>query len=142
MLLVAAGFFWWQGAAKREAPIAIAPPGAAMAQTAALVDPPQADERTREQKRFDRYDKDRSQGIGRDEYLVSRRKAFARLDLNHDGRLSFDEWAKKTTDKFAKADADRSGVLTRAEFLTTRVVRKAPVRRDCPPPRAADSDDD
>ncbi|WP_414902937.1 histidine kinase [Sphingomonas flavalba] len=140
LLLVAAGFFWWQGAAQRDTVDRPDAPPAALA-TEPLAMPPQADERSREQKRFDRYDKDRNQAISREEYLASRRKAFARLDLNHDGRLDFDEWAKKTTDKFARADADHSNALTRAEFLTTRVVRKTPVRRDCPPPRAVDGDE-
>ncbi|WP_136161554.1 histidine kinase [Sphingomonas flavalba] len=140
LLLVAAGFFWWQGSANRNAADMQISPAAALAAEPPVA-PPQADERTREQKRFDRYDKDRNEAISREEYLVSRHKAFARLDLNHDGRLDFDEWAKKTTDKFAHTDADRSGTLTRAEFLTTRVVRKTPARCTCPPPRAAEDDE-
>ena len=72
---------------------------------------PEASDRTREQKRFDRYDKDRNGAVTREEYLASRRKAYARLDLNQDGQLSFDEWAAKTTTKFAAADGDRSGSM-------------------------------
>lgn len=140
LLLAAAGFFWWQGkGGGGPLPIPTAP-GAALAETG-LPAPPEADERTREQKRFDRYDKDRSDGVSREEYLANRRKAFARLDADGDGKLSFDEWAKKSTDKFAGADADKSGVLTRAEFATTRVVRKTPVRRDCPPEKPAETDE-
>ena len=72
---------------------------------------PEASEKTREQKRFDRYDKDRDGAITRDEYLASRNKAFAKLDNNHDGMLSFDEWAVKAETKFATADADKSGAM-------------------------------
>ena len=50
---------------------------------------PRALPKTREQKRFGRYDKDRDGAITRDEYLASRRKAYAKLDTNGDGRLSF-----------------------------------------------------
>ena len=103
--------------------------------------PPEAGERTREEKRFDRYDKDRDQRITGEEYLASRRKAYAKLDADGDGRLSFDEWAKKTTDKFGKADADRSKALTREEFATTKLARKSPPRRNCPPPPARDEDE-
>lgn len=103
----------------------------------AMAQPPAASEKTREEKRFDRYDKDKDGEIAAEEYFASRRKAFAKLDTNGDGRLSFDEWSIKTREKFAKADADRSGRLTRAEFATTAVVRKARPKPDCPPARPA-----
>lgn len=96
---------------------------------------PEATERTREQKRFDRYDKDRDGKITRDEYLMQRRKAFAKLDTNHDGQLSFDEWAIKAETKFATADKDKSNTLTAAEFAATAVKRK-PKRVNCPPVQA------
>ena len=47
---------------------------------------PEATPKSREQKRFGRYDKDRDGKITRDEYLVARRKAFAKLDKDGDGR--------------------------------------------------------
>uniref|UniRef100_UPI0035CC278C EF-hand domain-containing protein n=1 Tax=uncultured Sphingomonas sp. TaxID=158754 RepID=UPI0035CC278C len=98
---------------------------------------PEASERKREQKRFDRYDKDRNGQVTREEYLAARRKAFAKLDVNHDGTLSFDEWAVKAEGKFALADTDKSGAMTPTEFATTAVKRKPPrVRRDCPPATA------
>ncbi|WP_374297274.1 EF-hand domain-containing protein [Sphingomonas sp.] len=93
---------------------------------------PEATAKTREEKRFGRYDKDRDGRITRDEYLASRRKAYAKLDSNGDGRLSFDEWAAKTTTKFGSADRDRSGAMDAAEFATTAVKRK-PARAKCPP---------
>ena len=93
---------------------------------------PEASERTREQKRFDRYDKDRDATVTREEYLASRRKAFAKLDANGDGRLSFDEWAAKTVARFATADTDRSNTLTAVEFATTAPRRKARPSCVCP----------
>lgn len=97
---------------------------------------PEADAKTREQKRFDRYDKDRNDAISRDEYFAARRKAFARLDTNGDGRLSFEEWAVKAFDRFGGADADKSGTLTRAEFATTAPKRR-PVTPRCACGKAA-----
>jgi hypothetical protein len=133
LLLTGAGFVWWSSSSA-DAPLlsAVAP---AQRQTGeAPAPPPEAEERTREEKRFDRYDKDRDALITPEEYLASRRKAYARLDANSDGRLSFEEWAKKTSDKFAKADGDSSRALSREEFATTKVVRKARPAPDCPPP--------
>lgn len=145
LLLVAAGFFLWTGMARRDGgSLALRPP--AVQSLAAMVDPgsappdpPEASERTREQKRFDRYDRNRDGKVDRDEYLLNRRKAFARLDANGDGKLSFEEYAVKTIGKFDKADADRSGVLDRAEFATTRVQRKPKPR--CPPQQAPSKPD-
>ena len=78
--------------------------------------------------------------ITRDEFLASRHKAFAKLDTDHDGHLSFEEWAITTTTKFAKADADHSNVMTPAEFLTTKVVRKSTPKCACPPANGDDDD--
>ncbi|RIA36680.1 EF hand domain-containing protein [Hephaestia caeni] len=107
-----------------------APPPDAIAPPAPLPSKaPEANEKTREQKRFDRYDKDRDDIITRDELLAPRRKAYAKLDTDHDGRLSFEEWAIATSERFAHADADKSGKLTRAEFATTR--RKTKPKPKC-----------
>ena len=134
MLLCGAGLFWWTNGSQSAPVLSAFQPPLARSSEEPSAAPPEAEERTREEKRFDRYDKDRDDRITGEEYLVSRRKAFAKLDVNGDGRLGFEEWAKKTTDKFAKADADRSKVLSRAEFATTKVVRKAAPRANCPPP--------
>lgn len=80
---------------------------------------PEASPKSREQKRFDRADKNKDGRIELPELLQPRRKPFAKLDKNGDGRLSFDEWAVTTIDKFRGADKDRSGILTRAEYPTT-----------------------
>ncbi|HYZ47282.1 MAG TPA: EF-hand domain-containing protein [Sphingomonas sp.] len=143
LLLCGAGLVWWTSG-NQHAPVlsaVAAPLVQANEASAAPVLPPEAEERTREQKRFDRYDKDRNEQVSVEEYLASRRKAFAKLDTNGDGRLGFEEWAKKTTDKFAKADADGSKTLSRQEFATTKVVRKTSLRSNCPPPAAKDEDE-
>lgn len=136
LLLCSAGLVWWTSG-RTESPLlsAVAPPLAREGSAPAAAEAPAAEERTREEKRFDRYDKDRNQQITAEEYLLSRRKAYAKLDVNGDGRLTFEEWAKKTTDKFAKADADASKALSRDEFATTKVVRKARPVVKCAPPR-------
>ena len=92
---------------------------------------PEALPATREQKRFNRYDKDRNGSITRDEYLAARHKAFAKLDADGNGTLSFDEWAVKAETKFATADADKSGAMNPAEFATTAVKRKPRARPKC-----------
>ncbi|WP_341207162.1 EF-hand domain-containing protein [uncultured Sphingomonas sp.] len=130
LLLVGAGWLIFNGEAHPDAPlnaVGVAQSGGASPQTDTdVASLPEAPARSREQKRFGRYDKDRDGRITRDEYLVPRRKAFAKLDSNGDGRLSFDEWAIKTTTRFADADRDRSGAMDAAEFATTAPKRKAP----------------
>ncbi len=142
LALMLGGLLFFRSDAAPE-PLPAAPPVApAAAQDAAepLPDAPAASPRTREQKRFGRYDKDRDGRITRDEYLASRRKAYAKLDTDGDGRLSFDEWAARTAGKFATADKGRDGALDAAEFATTAVKRKPRSRADCPPaaPAAAE----
>jgi hypothetical protein len=130
LLLAAAGFFIWTGVAQRgddpvpgapgqggSPPIVAGPPGR----------PPSADERTREQRRFERMDRDNDGKIAAAEYLFTRRRAFDRLDANHDGRLAFEEWALSTARRFAEADANHDQSLNPAEFATT-----APRRRPQP----------
>jgi hypothetical protein len=145
LLLAAGGVVWWTSDhAKADSPIPPRPAGAQVmpSDDTALSEPPAASAKTREEKRFSRYDKDKNGAISREEYLAARRKAFAKLDTNGDGRLQFEEYAIKTSAKFSKADGDRSGILNPAEFLNTRVVRKARSAPNCPPPIVASADDD
>ena len=139
LVLVGAGLFLWGSRPDMPSPLPAA--SAAAAATPQAADDhtplPEASARTREQKRFDRYDKDRDGTITREEYLAARRKAYAKLDRDGDGKLSFDEWAIKATTKFATADHDKSGTMNAAEFATTAVKRRPAVRRDCPPARTA-----
>jgi len=131
LLLVGGGIALWQSVGSQPGSVPAAPLQAA--EPAVLADPPAATEKTREEKRFARYDKDKDGKVSREEFLASRRKAYAKLDANGDGRLSFEEWSIKTTDRFAKADADRDATLTGAEFVTTRVARKATKANPCIP---------
>ena len=84
-----------------------------------LPDAPEADAKSKEQKRFARADKDEDGRITLAELVEPRRKAFAKLDLDQDGRLSFEEWAVRTIDKFAEADSDKSRALNAAEYAST-----------------------
>ena len=124
LLLVAAGFFVWKSRAEQETIVPPAPAAPAsigsLLKPAADPEPPVASEKTKEEKRFDRADKDDDGRITRVELLEPRQKAFAKLDKNGNGTLSFEEWAVRTVDKFAGADADKSGWLTPAEFEKTK----------------------
>ena len=127
LLLVAAGLFFWRSNAEAEQIIPPAPKTAAYAgsllpRQSAQQAPelPGAAEKTKEQKRFARADKDDDCRITREELLTPRRKAFVKLDKNGNGSLSFEEWGVKTVDKFQNADADGSGWLTAAEYESTK----------------------
>lgn len=138
LLLVVAGLFLFRGSASTETRL---PPSLVAAITSETeqdlpAEPPSATAKTREQKRFDRIDKDRNDTISRDEYFALRRKLFAKLDTDRDGKLSFEEWSVKAVDRFQGADKDKSGTLTRAEFATTAVKRNARPRCACAPARA------
>ena len=139
LLLAGAGIMLFRGAARE--PVLPAMPQRLAQQDAAAAtlpdDAPEASGKTREQKRFNRYDKDRDGRITRDEYLASRRKAFAKLDANGDGRLSFDEWGTKGIARFRTADADGSGAMDAKEFATTAVKRKIAVKPKCACPAGA-----
>ncbi len=141
LIIIAASWMLGQSMATTEAPHMATPPQIASEQQpppASLADlppPPQASELSREEKRFNRVDKDKNGIIGGDEYFVARRKAYAKLDVNGDGVLSFDEYAIKARTKFSGADRDKSGSLNRTEFATTRVIRKA--KPGCPPAKTA-----
>jgi len=145
LLLVAAGIFFFRGSARPGATATPAIP-AAQAQTAGNASAPlpdvapEAEARSREQRRFDRLDKDRNQAISDEEYFAFRRKAFAKLDTDHDGKLSFEEWAIRARTKFADADGDHSGALNRAEFATT-APKPRPQRPKCVCPSPAPKDD-
>lgn len=135
LLFVAAGVFWWQGraATERGAP----PPEAAFASARAVDElpsadgkalrgdpPPEALEVSREQRRFDRLDRNRDSIISRNEMMATRTAAFRALDKDGNNLLSFEEWAARTSERFHQADKDGDQRLTRAEFATTKPKRK------------------
>ena len=140
LVLVGAGLFLWGSRPDTPSPLPAASAATAASPQSAATDDtplPEASAKTREQKRFDRYDKDRDGAITREEYLAARRKAYAKLDRDGDGKLSFDEWAIKATTKFANADRDKSGAMNATEFATTAVKRRPAGRANCPPARTA-----
>lgn len=125
-LLLTGAFLLWQSHAEQNNVLPPAPqPRPAAISLARIPDAPTADSKNKEQKRFDRADKDRNGTITLAELVEPRRKPYAKLDLNHDGKLSFEEWAVKTIDKFKAADSNRNGGLTRAEYASTAPKPKA-----------------
>lgn len=136
--LLTGGFFLWRGISATPDPAAeaIAPPpalpeAAVDAQGEPPPEPPAARAATREERRFQRYDRNRDGIVTRIEMMASRTNAFKRLDTDGNNLLSFEEWAVATSDRFAGADADRSGGLNAAEFATTAPRREARSRCRC-----------
>lgn len=136
LLLTGAGLFWWQGQAATEANAPPPPPitAEASATDGDLEDIPDEDgegmlgaglpagvsEASREQKRFNRLDRNRDSTISRTEALQPRIAAFRKLDRDGNNLLSFEEWAVVTSNRFKKADANGDNTLNRAEFATTK----------------------
>lgn len=127
LLLAAIGVFWWQGRAVIS-PGPLPPLPTAAPTTLPLSEPgamrgpdlPQATEQTREQRRFDRLDRDRDGRISRVEMLLPRVAAFRKLDADGNNLLTFEEWAGVTVSRFRTADRDSNDWLSRIEFATTR----------------------
>ena len=120
-LMMTGAFLLWQGRAQNASDLPPPPPPVS-APSMIVQKPspaPEATPRSREEKRFDRADRNKDGTIVLGELLEPRRKPFAKLDKNGDGRLSFEEWAVRTIDKFHGADSNRNGRLTRAEYATT-----------------------
>jgi hypothetical protein len=120
-LLLTGAFLLWQSRAEQGPglPPAPKPRPVSLLNPGAPLQAPEADPKSREEKRFSRADKDKDGKIESEEVLGARRKAFAKLDANGNGALSFEEWAAKTIEKFHGADQDHSGWLTPAEYATT-----------------------
>ena len=139
LLATAAAVLFWQGhadsrASLPDAPASSTPANARLFAAAAIPElpgAPAASQKTREQKRVFRADKDRDGKITEQELLTPRRKAFAKLDADNNGQLAFNEWANKTIGKFEGADDDHDGKLTAAEYAETAPKRKAHTRCSC-----------
>lgn len=138
LLLATAGIFWWEGrAAEGQAPpvpkLTLAP-ASEEADELPAGDPgdakgpalPRASEQSREQRRFERLDKDRDRRITRNEMLAPRVKDFRKLDLDGNNLLTFEEWAVASSNKFKAADANGDGWLNAPEYTTTKVKTKKP----------------
>lgn len=133
LLLVSSGIFWWQGhAAVRQpaTPARLALEAVPTADADELPDSeagdavgpglPEASEQSREQKRYDRLDKNRDGQITRIEMLGPRVKDFRKLDSDGNNLLTFDEWSIATDNRFKNADKNGDNWLNRDEFATTK----------------------
>jgi hypothetical protein len=145
LLLTASGLFWWQGRAETEqgAP----PPDLAAGDVdpqdieaelpgedgAGMVGPalPEVDEESREERRFNRLDRDRDNQVSRNEMLAPRVAAFRKLDRDGNNLLSFEEWAVMTANRFKGADGNGDRQLTRQEFEATKPKQSAQPKCRC-----------
>jgi len=116
LLLAAAGLWLWQTQAYQENKIPATPPPAALPDKLpeagpdapafgdAPPTPPEAPKASREEVRFNRYDRNRDELISRIEMMGSRTKAFKALDKDGNNLLTFEEWSAATGERFAVAD--------------------------------------
>jgi hypothetical protein len=152
-LLMTGAFLLWQSHAEHTAGVPAAPGNRSsgfslFGSSDSTLEAPEASEKTREQKRFSRYDKNKDGKVQIDEYLAARRKNFDKLDLDHNGALSFPEYADKAIEKF-KGAGGAKGFLTEAEFATTAPPRSKKRRTTCscrtpaqqPEPEVASAED-
>ena len=119
-LLLTGAFLIWQSRAEHVSGLPGAPPAraATLFGSTEPLQAPEASAKTREEKRFARYDKDKDGKVETMEYLAARRRNFDKLDVDHNGALSFAEYAVKGIEKF-NAAGGRKGFLTPAEFVAT-----------------------
>ncbi len=149
ILLAGAGLFFWQIKAEQKTEIPDPPPELSEEERdiealslpvagkgsprygAKPPSPLSAPKASREEKRFNRYDRDRDDLISRLEMMSSRTKAFKKLDRDGNYLLSFEEWAEATSERFAKADSNRDRLLTRVEFASTKPKQSAKPKCGC-----------
>ena len=119
-LLLTGAFLVWQSRAETSPGLPPAPAAraASLFGNSAPLEAPEATAKTREEKRFARYDKDKDGKVETMEYLAARRRNFDKLDVDHNGALSFPEYAAKGIEKF-NAAGGRKGWLSPAEFVAT-----------------------
>jgi hypothetical protein len=119
-LLMTGAFLIWQSRAEKGPALPDAPPArsAGLFGSSAPLEAPEASAKTREEKRFSRYDKNKDGKVQADEYLAARRRNFDKLDADHNGALSFQEYAVKGIEKFNAAGGQK-GWLFPAEFVAT-----------------------
>ena len=120
-LLMTGAFLIWQSRAAQGPSLPGAP--APRAFSASMVSDgslqaPEASAKSREEKRFSRYDHNKDGRVEADEYLAARRRNFDKLDADHNGALSFQEYAVKGIEKFNAAGGHK-GWLSAAEFVAT-----------------------
>ena len=118
-LLLTGAFLLWQSRAELAHGLPTAPAArSSLFGSQETLEAPEASAKTREEKRFVRYDKNKDGKVQADEYLAARRKNFDKLDLDHNGALAFQEYAAKGIEKFNSAGG-RKGWLSPAEFVAT-----------------------
>jgi hypothetical protein len=121
-LLLTGAFLIWHSHAQQGPTLPDAPP--ARAASASLFAPetrlqaPEASPKSREERRFSRYDKNKDGKVQAPEYPAARQRNFEKLDADHNGALSFQEYAVSGIEKF-NAAGGRKGWLSRAEFVAT-----------------------
>jgi hypothetical protein len=133
-LLMTGAFLLWQSHAEHATGLPASPGsrsgGLSLFGSDEPLQAPEASEKTREAKRFSRYDKNKDGKVQIDEYLAARKKNFDKLDLDHNAALSFQEYAAKAIEKFNGAGG-RKGFLTEAEFATTAPPRSKSRKASC-----------
>lgn len=132
LMLAGAGFWFWQTSAHQPNLIPAVPPPMAISDALPVASPdapvrgpapptpPEAPKASREEVRFNRYDRNRDELVSRVEMMGSRTKAFKALDKDGNNLLTFEEWAAATGQRFAGADVNKDQLLTRKEFARTR----------------------
>ena len=147
-LLMTGAFLIWQSRAAQGPSLPDAPQArsfsASMLTSGSPLSAPEASPKSREEKRFSRYDRDKDGKVEAGEYLAARQRNFQKLDVDHNGALSFQEYAVKGIEKF-NAAGGKKGWLSPAEFVAT--APPPPKHKTCScgraePVQTADNSDD
>ena len=143
-LLLTGAFLIWQSHAAQAPSLPGAPPArgysASLLGSGEPLQAPEASPKTREEKRFSRYDHDKNGKVEAGEYLAARHKNFDKLDADHNGSLSFQEYAIKGIEKFNAAGGTK-GWLSPAEFVKTAPPSPKHKSCSCNQPAYASADD-
>ncbi|MEO7564677.1 MAG: EF-hand domain-containing protein [Sphingomicrobium sp.] len=95
-LFLTGAFLLWQSHTQQNVQLPpppnprLAPPEDSPINLTRIPQAPSADPKNKEEKRFDRADKNKDGTVKLAELVEPRRKPFAKLDLNKDGKLSFE----------------------------------------------------
>jgi hypothetical protein len=132
LFMAGGGLLIWQSMANQPSFIPAPPPPTAISDRLPVAGsdapafglapptPPEAPKASREEMRFNRYDRNKDELVSRLEMMGSRTKAFKALDSDGNNLLTFEEWAVATGQRFASADVNKDQLLTRKEFVKTR----------------------
>ena len=132
LFMAGGGLLVWQSMANQPSLIPAPPPPAVMSDKlpeagadapafgSAPPTPPEAPKASREEMRFNRYDRNKDELVSRLEMMGSRTKAFKALDTDGHNLLPFEEWAVVTGQRFASADGHTDQLLTRKDVARTR----------------------